>query len=97
MQFGDAMDVPVPHASSMPVPVDGDYDGDRATNLAVYTAASGRWRVQNGEDVVFGEPSDKPVPADYDGNGSIDIAVCRPSTGEWYVRNQFTVEFGEAT
>ena len=63
----------------------------------MYTAASGRWRVQNGADVVYGEPADKPVPADYDGNGSIDVAVWRPSTGTWYMRDQFTVGFGEAS
>ena len=73
------------------LPVNGDYDADRVTNLAVYTASTGLWRVRNGSEVAFGEPSDKPVPADYNGDGSMDVAVYRPSTGRGYVRDQFIV------
>ena len=69
VQFGDAMDLPVPRGPLPLAPVNGDYDADRVTNLAVYTGSTGLWRVRNGSEVAFGEPSDQPVPADYNGDG----------------------------
>ncbi len=78
-----------------PRTVHGDFDGDGATDLAVYRAATGTWRVRNQPDVQFGQPGDLPVPGDYNDDGRADIAVYRPSSGAWFVRNQFAVQFGE--
>ena len=84
VQFGDAMDVPVP--AGLPDEPHGDYDGDRVTDLAVYRASTGQWRVRNRDDRAFGTDPRQPVPADYNGDGRCDVAVYRPSTGRWYVR-----------
>ena len=97
VQFGDAMDVPVPSRPSlMMIAPNGDYDGDRVADLGVYRASTGQWFVRNRPTVQFGDESDKPVPADYNGDGTMDVAVFRPSTGMWSVRDQFTVQFGDA-
>ena len=90
-QFGEPGDVPVPQTPQLSDLVNGDYDGDRATNLATFSNSTGRWRVRNRADVVYGDASDIAVPADYDGDAVMDIAVWRASTATWYVRDQFTV------
>jgi len=86
-------------------PVPGDYDGDGATDYAVFRS-DGYWFVRNSSDgsmtaVKFGADTDKPVPADYNGDGRTDIAVYRPSNGTWYFltsgTNQFSAsQFGVA-
>ncbi|MDM7921443.1 MAG: VCBS repeat-containing protein, partial [Pyrinomonadaceae bacterium] len=83
VQFGLAGDTPV----------QGDYDGDGLTDLAVTRdEASGKvWYIRNSFDgsytiMQFGLAGDKPVTGDYDYDGRVDIAVFRPSNGTWYIR-----------
>ena len=71
--------------------VPADYDGNGATDVALYRPSTGLWWVQDSAGrtlyyTTFGLPEDIPVPADYDGDGKFDIAVYRPSNGSWYVR-----------
>jgi hypothetical protein len=88
MRWGSDTDVLVP----------GDYDGDGATDAAVWRPESGVWYVLQSHDasamfIKWGASSDHrtagvpdvPVPADYDGDGKTDIAVWRAETGEWLV------------
>lgn len=82
--------------------VPGDYDGDGATDAAVFR--NGVWYILNSSNnsmtaVTFGTGTDKPIPADYNGDGRTDVAVYRPSNGTWYFltsgSNQFSaVQFG---
>jgi hypothetical protein len=71
------------------VPVPGDYDGNRRTDIAVYRVSTGVWYVRDSTQPhpAWGITGDVPVPGDYDGNGTTDMAVYRPTTGEWFVRN----------
>jgi hypothetical protein len=70
-------------------PVQGDYDGDRTTDIAVFRPHEGNWYVikSTGGAMIrnWGDATDKPVPGDYDGDGKFDIAVWRPSQGTWYI------------
>jgi hypothetical protein len=68
----------------------GDYDADRATDLAVFRPAEGTWYIKRSSDggvtvKAWGVATDVPVPGDYDGDGKSDLAVFRPSDGRWYV------------
>ncbi|QSQ21938.1 VCBS repeat-containing protein [Pyxidicoccus parkwayensis] len=78
------------------LPVIGDYDGDGASDFALYTP---RWPANDGGGyytlryssnglshvVSIGEPDDVPVSGDYDGDGRTDVAVYkrRSSTIDW--------------
>jgi hypothetical protein len=72
------------------IPAPGDFDGDGATDFAVYRNSNGIWWIQRSSDgrpsaVQFGLSGDKPVVGDYDGDTISDIAVWRPSDGNWYI------------
>jgi hypothetical protein len=71
--------------------VQGDYDGDFQTDVAVYR--DGTWYIRlssNGSVVVqnFGLASDKPVSGDFDGDGKYDLAIFR--NGGWWVLNSLS-------
>jgi spore coat protein A, manganese oxidase len=88
------------------VPVPGDYDGDRKTDLCVFRPANGTWFIRESSTsgltsqvFAWGTSSDLLVPADYDGDGRTDAAVYRPSTGTWHFRRsrwsgEWSVVFG---
>ena len=73
----------------------GDFDGDGASDPAIFRPSTGEWHIRGAPTVVtWGGVGDVPVAADYDGDGIVDIAVFRPSTGRWYIRGVGSVAWG---
>jgi FG-GAP-like repeat len=80
---------------STDIPVQGDYDGDGQTDMAVWRPTTGEWFRQkiNGCLATYcdlttfplGTSGDRPIPGDYEGDGKTDVAIFRPSTGAWYI------------
>jgi hypothetical protein len=66
------------------VPVPADYNGDGATELAIWRPSEGNWYVPGSLPVTWGQAGDIPVPGNYDGTGT-EMAIFRPSEGKWYV------------
>jgi hypothetical protein len=68
-----------------------DFDGDGATDLAVYHQAAGDWYVRYSSDGGYllgfnmGWEETVPVPGDYDGDGKNDVAVWQPGSQIWFV------------
>ncbi|MBI3987618.1 MAG: VCBS repeat-containing protein, partial [Lentisphaerae bacterium] len=69
-----------------------DYDGDGASDLAIWDPASGNWylRTMSGTllawGVSWGWPGAKAVEGDYDADGVSDLAVFDGNTGYWYIQ-----------
>jgi len=73
-----------------------DYDGDGASDFALFRTTKGRWLVRGILKKKFGREGDWPAPGDYDGDGTADLAYWRPGKGLWRVRKQFRIKgFGE--
>ena len=92
MQWGEAGDIPATYLPSMIRRNKhlANFDGDRKTDMAVWTPSTGTWSVidsSTGKTSTFqyGTNGDVIVPGDYDGDGKTDYALWRPSNGNWYV------------
>ncbi|MFN6963361.1 MAG: FG-GAP-like repeat-containing protein [Pyrinomonadaceae bacterium] len=75
-----------------PKNVVSDFDGDRKTDLSVFTPANGAWTIESSSNSsswspIWGIATDVITPGDYDGDGRSDVAVWRPGNGAWYVLN----------
>lgn len=74
--------------------VSADFNGNSATDVAVYEAG-GKWYVRGNssiQNIQYGGSSYVPVPGDYDHDGDFDIAVYNKSTGGWWVRNNSAIQ-----
>jgi hypothetical protein len=76
----------------------GDYDGDGASDIAVFRA--GDWYIiQSSDQTVrydhFGQSGDIPTPNDYDKDGKAELAVARSEGGlrYWYRLNSSNGQF----
>jgi hypothetical protein len=66
-----------------------DFDGDGASDLAVFRPQTGTWFILNSgsntfTQTQFGQKGDVPVDGDFDGDSRNDITVFRPSIGTWF-------------
>jgi len=91
MAWGETGDVPATYLPSMIRRNKhiANFDGDRKTDMAVWTPSSGNWSVIDSSTskmitFQYGTSGDVIVPGDYDGDGKTDYAVWRPSNGTWY-------------
>jgi hypothetical protein len=74
--------------------VTGDYDGDGKTDIASWSATSGKWEIAFAKDIlasvlepthqtiVLGKPGDIPMPGDYNGDGKTDVAIYHINNSE---------------
>jgi hypothetical protein len=97
---------PAASAQAGDVPVVGDFDGDGASDLALWRPSSGAWQLlmsegdfrDSGDRTVTmtrPTPGDQPAAADYDGDGRTDVAVWRPAAGVLLVKSS-VMGFGKA-
>ena len=76
------------------LPVTGDWNGDRRTDVGVYDQATATFtlRVVDAEglawiaQVPFGQPGDLPVTGDWDGNLTTELGVWSPATATFSER-----------
>lgn len=92
IRWGGATEVPFGIVPDEPVPA--DFDGDGATDIAVWRPVTGVWYVltarsgfkpEHAEYIYWGIRGDIPVPADFDGDGRADAAVFRYTENRWYI------------
>ena len=79
------------------IPVVGDWSGNGAAKIGVFTPQTGMWILDNnGNGTVdsctvdkcfgpFGSNGDIPVVGDWNGDGTAKIGVFRAATGEWFL------------
>ena len=78
-------------AGNAALALSGDYDGDGQSDLALWSASDGVWRIsqsRNNQSVQqrWGTAGDVTLLGDYDGDGKSDLAVFRPSDATFYVK-----------
>lgn len=82
-----------------------DFDGDRKTDLSVFSPSNGQWTIESsstgGTSTFFwGVQGDQLITGDYDGDGRSDLGVWRPSDGNWYQlrsgSSYYVVPFGQS-
>jgi hypothetical protein len=69
-----------------------DFDGDAYSDIAIYNAATGAWRIGSlhrwmvlAWDVFWGGSAYRPIIGDYDGDRASDLAVYSESLGNWSI------------
>lgn len=69
-----------------------DFDGDGASDLAVYNTLTGAWYIGSvhrwlilGWDVPWGGSEYRPINGDYDGDRTTDLAVYNETRGLWSI------------
>ncbi len=75
-------------------PWNGDYDGNRRSDPAIFRPASGLWAVRGMTRMYFGSSGDEPVFGDYSGDGTARTAIFRENSGLWSVRGVTRMYFG---
>ncbi len=73
----------------------GDFNGDGATDIAIFRPEIGLWAIRGVTRTYFGNVDDQPVPADFNGDGTTEIAVFRPPDVRWAVRGMTRFNFGQ--
>jgi len=89
------MTSPSPATAALLVLESGDYDGDGASDIGVFRAATGLWSVRGVGTSFFGRAGDVPVSGDYDGDGTTDISVFRPASGLWAIYDTTRTYYGK--
>ena len=87
---------PTPDAGSLIIG-SGDYNGDGASDLAVFRPSAGLWAVRGVTRAYFGSSSDLPVSGDYNGDGTAEIGLYRPASGLWAVKGVTRAYFGSSS
>ncbi len=72
--------------------VPGDYDGDGATDLAVYYEPAGSWYIYSPQqdsvlawNLGWGFRGGEAIAMDYDGDGAHDLAIFSSDSGNWFI------------
>jgi hypothetical protein len=68
-----------------------DYDGDNKSDLSLFAASTGAWRIlvsttQELRQQSWGGTGDVTLLGDYDGDGKSDLAIFRPADGTFYIQ-----------